>query len=69
MKKFNTQILEIFFHYRRFDSKWEVLGKIFDTENVYSYKNEQGKTVTTSPTKWVCIDVLDNQDQLAQYKV
>lgn len=44
---------------RPFDGKWQLLGKIDDTENTYTYVDENQKKVTMIPTKWVVTDVFD----------
>lgn len=67
--KFRTNVLETAAYHREFDDKWEVLGRIKDTENSYTYTNEVGKVVTYVPDKWVCIDVLDTKSELKKYNL
>lgn len=52
-------ILETQFKQRAYDGKWERIGKIIDTDNTYSFKNENGNMTTLIPTKWVTLGVYD----------
>ena len=44
---------------RAYDGKWEMLVKVLDPENAYTYKTESGNQVTMTPDKWVAIKVFD----------
>jgi hypothetical protein len=52
-------VLETDFVQRAYDNKWEKVVKIMDTENGYTYRNENGVSVTLIPEKWVTVDVID----------
>jgi hypothetical protein len=52
-------VLETDFIQRAYDNKWEKVVKIMDTENGYTYRNENGVSVTLIPEKWVTVDVID----------
>ena len=58
--KFKTPILEFASYYRAFDNKWEILGKILDKENTYTYTTETKQRISHTPEKWVCVDVLND---------
>jgi hypothetical protein len=53
------QILEFDFKSRAYDGKWQLLGKILDTDNSYSYKTESGNKITLTPEKWITLAVYD----------
>lgn len=55
----NTHVLETHWKQRAFDGKWMLMGKIFDDENRYSYKGENGSMVHLIPTKWIILSVYD----------
>lgn len=40
---------------RSFDGVWELLAKVYDYDNAYTYTNEDGKRKTHMPYKWICI--------------
>ncbi len=63
MKYGNTHVLETHWKQRAFDKQWMLLGKIFDTENTYSYRNEAGSTFHITPTIWIILDVRDKRPQ------
>lgn len=44
---------------RKFDMKWELIGKIVDEENIYRYINELGNISVLVPFKWVTFKVYD----------
>lgn len=44
---------------QRFDGKWQKWGKVVDDDNIYSYVNDSGNTVTLIPYKWILLDVYD----------
>lgn len=51
--------LQYDFRQRKYDGKWERLGKIKDVEHSYSYKTASGQTITLVPEKWITIGVYD----------
>jgi hypothetical protein len=53
-------ILETATKRRQFDNKLMKLGKVLDHENLYEYKDEEGKQKTFIPTKWIILEVFDN---------
>jgi len=53
------QILEYDYKQRAYDGKWEILGKIQDRDNAYSYKTDSGQRITMIPEKWVTVSVVD----------
>ncbi len=53
------QILEYEFKSRAYDGKWQLLGKVLDTDNSYSYKTESGNKITLTPEKWITLVVYD----------
>lgn len=59
MKYRNTEITDIDLVQRAFDNKWELIGKIKDHENSYSYKTAAGVIVTLIPEKWITLNVYD----------
>jgi hypothetical protein len=54
-----NEILETDMKQRAYDGKWELLGKIKDFENTYSYKTESGITISLIPEKWITVNVYD----------
>lgn len=52
-------ILDKVWKQREFDGKHIVLGKVFDHDNTYRYKDENGKPVKFIPTKWIVLKVYD----------
>lgn len=52
-------ILEYALEQRDFDGKWELLGKIKDHENAYSYQWETGQKISLIPEKWITVKVFD----------
>lgn len=49
-----TQIVQ-----RDWDKRWEKIVKIMDNENAYTYRNENGVSVSLIPEKWVTVAVFD----------
>lgn len=54
MTVLETQIVQ-----REWDKRWEKVVKIMDNENAYTYRNENGVSVTLIPEKWVTVAVYD----------
>jgi hypothetical protein len=54
-----SEVLETDLKQRAYDGKWELIGKIKDVDNSYSYKTDGGTTVTLTSEKWVTIGVYD----------
>lgn len=52
-------ILETQLVQRDYDKRWELIGKIMDHDNAYTYQNESGRKVTYTPEKWITIKVYD----------
>jgi len=52
-------IVEIEYKQRAYDDKWQVLGKIIDHENSYTYLTETKQRVTYTPEKWITLAVYD----------
>lgn len=52
-------VLEEEFKQRAFDGKWQRWVKTMDTENMYTYTNEYGSSITLIPDKWIVTDVYD----------
>lgn len=44
---------------RDFDKRWEMIGKIMDHENKYTYKTESGNKISITPEKWITLKVYD----------
>ena len=55
----NNNVLETQIVQRAWDKRWEKLIKIVDYENSYTYRNENGASMTLVPEKWICVDVFD----------
>ena len=55
----STEIMEYDYKQRAYDGKWEILGKVQDKDNSYTYKTESGQRVTLVPEKWVTLRVVD----------
>lgn len=53
-------ILEVREHKRAYDGKVEVIGRIKDYDNSYTYVTETGQQVTFTPEKWITLKVKDN---------
>lgn len=49
-----TQIVQ-----RDWDKRWEKIVKIMDTENAYTYRNENGVSVSLIPERWITVAVYD----------
>lgn len=64
MKLSEMVVLETDFVQRAFDGKWEKVVKIMDSDNAYTYRNENGVSVTLIPEKWVTVDVVDLMGEL-----
>lgn len=54
MTVLETQIVQ-----REWDKRWEKVVKIMDNENAYTYRNENGVSVTLIPEKWITVAVYD----------
>lgn len=54
MTVIETQLVQ-----RDFDKRWELLWKVLDHENAYSFKNELGVYTTLTPEKWITAKVYD----------
>lgn len=54
MTVLETQIVQ-----REWDKRWEKVVKIMDNENAYTYRNENGISVTLIPEKWLVLEVYD----------
>lgn len=57
MKK--NRFLETELKQRAYDGKWELLARIMDHENSYTYGGENGNVITLVPEKWITIGVYD----------
>lgn len=44
---------------RAFDGKWERVEMFPDVDNSYTYKSENGSSITMIPEKWICTGVFD----------
>jgi hypothetical protein len=53
------RFIETDFKQREYDGKWEMIAKIMDHENAYTYKTESGNAVTLTPEKWITVGVYD----------
>lgn len=42
---------------RAFDGYWEKIARIKDHENSYTHTDENGRTVTLVPDKWITVAV------------
>jgi hypothetical protein len=51
--------LEYALEQRAYDGKWQLLGKIKDMENTYTYNTETGQKVSLIPEKWITLKVFD----------
>lgn len=54
-----SDILETQLIQRSYDGRWEIIAKIMDHNNAYSYSSESGNKVTFIPEKWITIKVYD----------
>jgi hypothetical protein len=52
-------IVETQFRQRAYDGKWEMLGKIIDYGNKYSYQTSSGSNIALIPEKWITVAVYD----------
>lgn len=52
-------ILEYDLKQRAYDGKWQLLGKVMDEDNAYTYVSESGQRLTLVPEKWLTLKVYD----------
>lgn len=53
------EILETQLVQRSYDGRWEKIARIMDKDNAYTYKNDNGISVTLIPEKWITVNVYD----------
>ena len=58
------KILEAEIKQRSFDGMWMLMVKTPDYENIYKYRNEEGKLTTYTPHVWIIADVKRDKNQL-----
>jgi hypothetical protein len=53
------RFIDVDFKQREYDGKWEMIAKVMDHENAYTYKTESGNSVTLTPERWITVGVYD----------
>ena len=55
----SLEVLETQIVQRDWDKRWEKIVKIVDHENAYTYRNENGVSVSLIPERWFVTEVYD----------